>query len=286
MLNRFIVFLLLLVITTHYASAQYKFSSDPATFVTDVNTMMATSKNPAAIEAGNTFGATITSLPTDQQKKLIATVQSLGKSKKVRSHPGFTYFFNSITAAKAANITPSNFDTLLIITTKLTEQYDSKVVQGFFSFLNDFFVKGLLYGSNYNRLRMTGGSYSFSLAENKSPVEEMMEVVEEKPVEEKPVEDENFFSDWDTAEENPDNVGENPPAVEENVLDVGYSYPPQPTIDGPVLQLKNVDLTFATASDSVTLKNTSGAVRLKDYIFIGKGGTMDWTTAGLSPNTF
>src|ERR1700748_3096927 len=107
MFNR-LVGVIALVFACHLTKAQYKFSSDPAAFVTDINTVMANTKNPSAIQAGSTFGSTFNSFSADQQKKIIETVQKLGKSKKIKAHPNYTDFFIALTAAKSKNISNNN----------------------------------------------------------------------------------------------------------------------------------------------------------------------------------
>jgi hypothetical protein len=95
----------------------------------------------------------------------------------------------------------------------------------------------------------------------------------------------DFFSDWDVPLEQDNGIGtleENPST--NDVLDVGYDYPIQPPIDGAIIEFKNADLTFVTPGDSTTLKGSSGSLLLKNNVFVGKGGTMDWQTAGLGAN--
>lgn len=289
MLNR-LGFIIAFLCVCHLSIAQYKLSSDPATFVTDVNTMMAMTKNTTAIQVGSAFGGTLNSYSADQQKKIIETAQKMSKSKKAKAHPNFTDYFTILTAAKTKQISNANFDTLMIITNKIVDNYDSKTLQGYLVTVRDFFDKNMLYNSTYNRLRITGGNYTFRLIEAKKEVviedfETAPEPTEDTTTVKKDMKDaqQDFFSDWDVPVEEDNGVGNIEDTGTEDVLDVGYNYPLQPSVDGPVIEFSNVDLTFATNSDSSTLKGTSGSLMLKNGVFVGKGGTMDWTTAGLPP---
>jgi hypothetical protein len=288
MLNRFVC-VIVLICACHLSKAQYKFSSDPAAFVTDVNTMMANTKNAAAIQAGTTFGNTLNSFSADQQKKIIETVQKLGKSKKIKAQPNFTDFFTALTAAKNKNISSSNLDSLLVVTNKITDTYEGRLVQSYITTIKDFFDKGLLYNSNYNKLRVIGNDYTIRIIEAKaSPAEESIEEVEKRmnateDTTKKTVLEaqQDFFSDWDTPQEQDNGVGNIEDPKEESVLDVGYNYPEQPTVGGPVIEFKNADLVFVTQNDSATLKGTSGSLLLQNGLFVGKGGIMDWSVAGM-----
>ena len=277
LLNR-LGFIIAFVCVFHIANAQYKFSSDPAAFVQDINTMMANTKNPAAMQTGTAFGSAFSSYSADQQKKIIETVQKLGKSKKVKSNPNFTDFFTALMAANSKQISSTNLDTLLIITNKITDTYEAALVQSYLNTLRIFFEKGLLYDFTYNRLRVVGGNYSFRLIENKTA--SLDDYINQQSDTATSVQ-EDVLNDLDTPPEDDNGNGTLEDTKDESVLDVGYNYPAQPPIDGPIIEFKNIDLVFATHSDSAVLKGTSGSLLLKNGVFVGKGGTMDWSVAGV-----
>jgi hypothetical protein len=287
MLNRCVCVVVLLIAACQLSFAQYKFSSDPAVFVQDVGTMMANTKNPQAIEAGNSFGTTLASFSADQQKKIIETVQKLGKSKKIKAHPHFTDFFVALGAAKNKNIQAANLDTLLIVTDKIAETYEGRSVQAYLTLLRDFFEKGLLYKSSYNKLRVSGGEYSFRLIEpGAATAYEDTEInTTQEDTQSKTVLDaqKDFFSDWDIPWDQEDGGGTMEDYSEPDVLEVGYLYPIQPKIEGAVLELRNADLTFITQNDSsATIKGANGALLFQKGIFVGNGGTMSWPASDAS----
>ena len=277
MLNR-LGFTIAFICVFHISNAQYKFSSDPAGFMQDVNTMMANTKNPAAIQTGTAFGTAFSAYSPEQQKKIIETVQKLGKSKKLKSNPNFTDFFSALVAANSKQISSTNLDTLLLITNKLVDNYEAKIIQSYLNTIRIFFEKGLLYNYTYNRLRVIGGNYSFRLVETSSTSQNTTgEGVSDTISTPK----QDVLNNLDTPPNEDYGNGTIEDPQEASILDVGYNYPAQPAIDGPVLELKNIDLVFATNNDSATLKGTNGSLLLKNGLFVGKGGTMDWSIAGM-----
>lgn len=289
MTNRFWV--LVFVLMHQLVLAQYKFSADPAVFPQDVNAMMATTKNPQAIAAAASFATAFASFSPEHQKKIIETSQKLSKTKKLKAFPQFNDFFISLTAAKNKNISNSNIDTLLLITSTIADKYDGKQLQDFMATIRNFLEHGYLYKSTYNSLRFAGGDFSFRMVQAKEPdsyIEEFDEKLEQQTdtASKKTLKDaqQDFFSDWDVPVEEDAGFGTitDESKEEVNVLDVGYAYPPQPPIDGAIIEFKNADLVFVTPKDSSLLKGTNGSLLLKNGIFVGKGGTMDWHAAGLA----
>jgi hypothetical protein len=55
-----------------------------------------------------------------------------------------------------------------------------------------------------------------------------------------------------------------------------------PPVAGPVIHFKNIDLIFLTNYDSITLQKSNGSFLLSDDLFLGEGGTFNWSSAGLS----
>ena len=293
MLNRLkIVWLSAFLCVVHFTNAQYKFSSDPTVFVQDVNAMMANTKNPVAIQTATVFSTALTAYSPDQQKKIIEIFQKLGKSKKAKSHPNYTDLLTALNFAKGKKISESNIDSLLFITSKIIDLYDGKTVQAYLNTIRIFLEKDLLYSSNYNRLRMSGGNFSFKFIEAKpsdgsmgdwdipTETEEPKADTTKKSV----VEAQNdFFSDWDVPAEEDNGDGTIADPKEESVFDVGYNYPVQPSLEGPVIEFTGIDLAFASNSDSAVIKGASGTMMLKSGLFVGKGGVMDWSIAGAQP---
>ncbi|MCS6823665.1 MAG: hypothetical protein NZ529_05165 [Cytophagaceae bacterium] len=262
--------------------SQYKFSSDPATFPQDVNAMFVNTKQPSAMQTGTAFLSAFPTFSNDHQKKIIETSQKLAKSKKMRATPHFADFFSSLVAAKNKGLSNANIDTLLIIVNTLVDKMDANQFGTVLQTLNHILEYSMLYKSSYNRLRFSGGSFSFRYIQSAQNNVDFSDDATQDTTSNQ----QNYFSDWDTQEINDTGFGtlEDQKNKKVDLLDVGYNYPTQPQREGAIVEFTNVDLSFATASDSAVLRNTNGYLLLsKGNIFVGKGGTMDWSSAGLAP---
>jgi hypothetical protein len=55
-----------------------------------------------------------------------------------------------------------------------------------------------------------------------------------------------------------------------------------PPENGPVIRLKNADLIFLTNYDSIKLISSNGSLLLSEDMFLGEGGTFNWSSTGLN----
>jgi hypothetical protein len=273
--------ILIFILSLTNVSAQQKFSGDPAAYPSEVAAMMEVTKNQECIDAGSAFGATWSSLSAVQQKKLIEVSQKLVKSKKLRTNPHFRDFYLTLSAMQGRGMGGPQLDTFLIITDKFIETFQGNQMETFFKTTRLLTKDGLLYQSTYNTLRVEGGSFAFHI---KEPAPEPA-MPDEVPAD---TTKKDYFNDWDNYDQNEETwstLEDTTPVNNDQLLDAGYSPPPQPTIEGPIITLTGVTLVISTAVDSVQIKNTSGSVILKTGLFVGDGGTFDWSSVGL-PNVY
>src|SRR5690606_32395686 len=87
------------------------------------------------------------------------------------------------------------------------------------------------------------------------------------------------YDNQDTYSDNPDE------SASEEIVPGWMTQAPQPFIEGPVITFSKVTFNFVTRYDSVFLKSTKGNFSLKDGVFVGEGGTFDWSPAGLNPDS-
>lgn len=260
--------------------SQQKFSGDPAAYPAEAAAMMQVTQNQECIEAGSALGASWGAFNAAQQKKIVDVSQKMVKSKKFRANPHFRDFYLTLSGMQGKGMGGVQLDTFLIITDQFVETLTGTQMETYFKTTKLITQQSLLYASSYNTLKVEGGSYAFQIIETKPGF------VEEPVVEDTATE--NQFEDWDNFDQNEDTwstLEEEPATTEEQALDIGYVPPAQPTIDGPVLALKGVTLTIMTPVDTVQIKNTSGVVSLKTGLFVGEGGTFDWSSVGL-PNVY
>lgn len=280
--NGFAIFLLILL-GTRYSSAQYKFSSDPAQFIGEVTGMLNSSKSATMQQTSLDFQAAWPIFEASHQKKIIDISQKMLKSKKYRPNPHFVDLFSILTFLKKKNMTSQQIDSLLYVTAKTTEKLTVKQVSTFFTSMRLFLESGFVYKTKFNSLLVVGGSYTFKYVASINDIP-----LPDANMDTAGTAKKNVFSDWDTPQKAVDDWGTIPAADTtpvENILDIGFMASPQPVIEGPIIEFTNIDFIINTPYDSLArLRGTSGSLMLNNNIFVGKGGKMDWSTAGLSPD--
>lgn len=276
-IQKYTILFFICLLTNTTVFAQQKFSGDPAAYPGEVVTMMGVTQNQECIEAGSALGAAWGSFSTTQQKKVVELSQKMVKSKKLRTNPHFRDFYLTLTSMQSKGMGGVQLDTFLIITDQFIETMAGAQMEVFFKTTRLITQQNLLYASSYNTLKVEGGSFAFHIQNNKP------DIIEEPVPADTLTED--HFEDWDNFDQNEETWGtveEEPAANIEQALDVGYEFPAQPTVDGPVIVLKGVTLVITTPVDTVQIKNTSGVVSLKTGLFVGEGGTFDWSSVGLT----
>ncbi|MDF7814648.1 hypothetical protein [Hymenobacter sp. YC55] len=148
-----------------------KFSADPAQFIQDVQLMMATTKNAAAIGSGVRLQQLWASnkLTATQQGKIVALSQqmlALGYKPK----PHFETMFNGLIAgATVQNMSDQQMDGLLDVLTKTVVNIPGPEAAKFIASTTQFLQTKILYSSRYNKLRVGTGSFSFAYNEQDMP---------------------------------------------------------------------------------------------------------------------
>lgn len=274
-IQKYTILLFICVLANISVFAQQKFSGDPAAYPAEVVTMMEVTKNQECMDAGSALGAAWGALSAAQQKKVVELSQKLVKSKKLRANPHFKDFYLTISGLQSKGMGGAQLDTFLIITDKFIETFQSAQMESFLKTTRLITTDGTLYQSAYNTLKMEGGSFAFHIQEAPSAPSLPDEV---------PADTINQFQDWDNFEQNEETwstLEEEPVVDDAQVMDVGYTPPPQPTIEGPIITITGATLVLTTVVDSVKIKNTSGSILLKTGLFVGDGGTFDWSSVGL-----
>lgn len=278
---RHILAIFLLSLFPLLVKAQYKLSDKPDEFMADVTAMMAGSKSAEAIKASQDFEAVWGSRFSEAQKQKTIGIAKKMVSKRYKPASHFQPFFKTIASALTLqNISASELDNLLYVSEKMVDLYDSKQLLGSLSTLNTFFEKKILFSSNYNRLHALGGTFTLAFKEEmpqNTNTETAQDTVQTQANNsEKDIQD-NWFSD--VTQDNPEAAFDDQPT--EGLMADVFTKPIQLDVQGAVIIFDNINLVFATAYDSVPLSGTKGSLMLKNGIFVGNGGKMDWATAGL-----
>lgn len=275
-IQKYTILLFICLLTKLSVFAQQKFSGDAAAYPSEVATMMEVTKNQECIDAGSALGAAWGAFSNVQQKKVVEVSQKMVKSKKLRTNPHFRDFYLTMSAMQGKGMGGAQLDTFLIITDQFIETMQGAQMEVFFKTTRLITQENILYTSSYNTLRVEGGSFAFHIQDKKS------NFIEEPTPSDTATKD--HFEDWDNFDQNEETWGtleDAPPTTNEQALGVGYEPPVQPIVDGPVIVLKGVTLIITTPVDTAQIKNTSGVVSLKTGLFVGEGGTFDWSSVGL-----
>lgn len=264
--------------STQQLYAQYKFSSDPAQFITEATGMLNSSKSVAMQQVSLDFQTAWPNYVSIHQKKIIDISQKMLKSKKYRPNPHFLDFFAGLIAAKNKNLTENQLDSMLYVTAQVTEKLNVKQVNTYLVNLRMFLESNFIYKTKFNSLYVEGGSFSFKY----------IAAAYDAPLPDDTVAKANTtaFNDWDNPQKAVDDWSTLPApdtTPVENIFESAFMNPLQPTIEGAVIEFRNIDFLINTPYDSAArLQGTTGSLMLNNNIFVGKGGKMNWSTAGLA----
>ncbi|WP_046246148.1 hypothetical protein [Hymenobacter terrenus] len=149
-----------------------KLSTDPVQYMTDVQSMMATTNNAGArvvaARLKELWGSN--RLTASQQARIIALSQTM-LSKRFRPRPQFESFFGAIVGgATIAKLTDQQMDQYLDVVGQTLEKEAPAETEKFLSSTNRFLNGGYLYRSGFNSLRAIGGTVSFAYSPIAAPV--------------------------------------------------------------------------------------------------------------------
>ncbi|GAA4039770.1 hypothetical protein GCM10022409_26930 [Hymenobacter glaciei] len=148
--------------TPRYQSG--KLSTDPAQYIADVQSMMASTNNAGArvIAARMTELWSSNRLTTTQQRNIVALSQTM-LAQHFRARPHFETLFNTIVAgATLAHLNDAQMDQFLEVLTQSLNHEEPMETDRFLTSTNRFFHGGYLYRTGYNTLRAVNGTISFA----------------------------------------------------------------------------------------------------------------------------
>lgn len=241
----------------------------PVDFQDSLRIVLEKTRNLDATVAGAAFVAAWPSLTPDQQNQIKRQVYQL-RRKKVPLRPAITNYAAAIGHAiqieKADAATVSSF---LKVAGKVIENEKGSSLNGFFQHARVFFQRHALHYEKPFRLHISGGTYAF-------------DYIAPPPA----------YDPYDTTQvvETTETTGEEslPEPMEDTLSMETALYlnpPPPPSQEGPVIRFTNITLNFVTAYDSIFLANTRGTFSMRDGLWVGEGGTFDWSSAGVPPDT-
>ncbi len=204
---------------------------------------------------GDAFANIWANFGPDQQMQIIKQAK-LMKKKRYKLQPHFVNYYGSIVASQSIEkIDPSRFASFLSVVDKVITKENSNQANIFFQQSRDFFEHHALTFQKFFRLHAVDDEYMFFYIEPQAP--------------------DTIQSYVPPAE--PDTSSVILPNWKQPII--------QPEIFGAAIEFRKVSLNFSTPYDSAFIKNTKGTFSLRDKLFVGEGGTFDWTPAGLSADS-
>jgi hypothetical protein len=303
--------LLLAVFFTLHLTASFSqiiFSNQPDEFIKTADQTLANTKNERSLQVASDFKGlwSGSGLSENNKKTIISLSQDMAK-KRLRPSTHFTNFYAAITyGVTRKNLSTSDVDSMLYVTQQVLKNYDNKARTEYFHSLAGFLENDWFYASNFNKLLVNTPTFKIRYKDaipDSSPIDIYDQALKKEDTNpqndgwgnsddhfddwdnQQKVED-TWGGDWDTPSNTDDGWGNDQSALDQSnssssLFDVGYSAPAQPAIEGAVIEIFDADLTFITQHDSTSIQKTSGALLLKNGIFVGNGGTFDWSSTGL-----
>ena len=157
----------------HYQSG--KLSTDPAQYVGDVQSMMASTNNANARAAGvrlkELWGSN--RLTASQQARIVALSQTM-LAKRFKPRPHFEALFGAIVGgATTAKLNDQQMDQFLDVLGKTLDKEAPLETEKFIFSTNRYLNGGYLYRSGYNTLRAIAGTVSFAYSPVAPPVSDL-----------------------------------------------------------------------------------------------------------------
>lgn len=267
-------------LSTSLVTAQKADYTIPLNFPDSIRIVLENTKNVDASVIGSSFASVWGSFGVDQQIIIQKQVKMM-KRKKLPLKPTLISYFgalaNAISVEHADNEKIGSF---LNVSGQVIENENAEAIKNFFQVTRTFFQYHAIHFEKSFRLYAKDDDYTFDYI---APAPSLFDMSDTSSI--PTTEDEYQSSDTYT-----DSYDENDTAQVSGAdyllgTPLWMNPPPQPIVEGPVLKFNRVTLNFVTRYDSVFLKNTKGSVSLRSNLFVGEGGTFDWSAAGLSADS-
>jgi hypothetical protein len=275
--KRLFVYLTMFTLSSYCFGQGTNGTSVAISFADSVRIVLENTRNVDATVIGSGFTSAWTALGLDQQQTIQKQVYLMRK-KGYQIKPHFINYFGAlVNAVNVEHADGSKITSYLTVTGQVLENQPVVKANAFLATARSFFENHAIHYEKSFRLYARDDSYSFdyiapppqaslswddtTATESQSEITET--VTETESTEVVSLDDQPLVSDT------------------EEVMPAWMTPPPPPYIEGPVIKFDKVSLNFVTRYDSVFLKNSSGTFSLTENIFVGEGGSFDWTAAGL-----
>ncbi len=265
------LFFLLLGLTTF--GQNVKLSDNPDQFLGDLQKLMATGGGVAVRAERNLETLwTENALNPAQRDRIIALSRKMVQ-KRYQAATHFAPLFDGLYHAvhtQTPGLTSAELDNYLLMADKLVDTNDLKAFAKAMETARQFLAGRLIYTSNYNKMYLLGGTFSFAWLDKPGAVTDAAATDPASASAVNPSPAASRFDGWD--DPLPRDSGMARP--------LGKLFIPQrrpiPTVSGAVISFKGASVALVATGDSVLLENTSGDLLLKDGVLVGKGGKFSW----------
>lgn len=265
----------------------FKMSRDKDEFIEDISKALLRSKDSTMLEIGAELGGLYASL-SETQRDTVYSICWVMYDKKYRLGAQFLEFFKALNGAIGVKgLRREQVDDYLNVTVRVLRELKLAEINTYLRTTKDFLTNYSLYYSKFNQLVTTSENFKIQWAESAPEPDFIPEI--ETP---KPTDEEDLFKQFDNSDAdlgwsgNFDDPISNSPEQSEIGSILGSFEPPTsdlPTISGPVLIFDEpVDLEMRATFDNAIIRQTTGTLMLSNFLFVGKGGTFDWSTVELA----
>jgi hypothetical protein len=227
-------------------------------FNDSVRVALENTKGVEAVTIGAAFASAWNNL-TPTQQRLIQSQVFLMRKKAYRLKPHFINYFGCLVSImNLQNGDPTLLDNFLRVTKRVLATEGQPKANEYLKSCRDFFESRLLTSNTAFKLHVLDEKYRLDFIEPTKAYDPLTDTI---PV---------------TAPQPDTTIASLPAYMQPQV---------QPDVTGAVIFFDQVTLNFATHYDSVFLTNTKGTLSLTSHLFVGDGGKMNWTSAGLGEDS-
>ncbi|MDX2191557.1 MAG: hypothetical protein SFY32_17020 [Bacteroidota bacterium] len=234
--------------------------TDKAKLETDFKQSLSVTKNINLIKQGDIFFSQVytNTLMDDINKQKLLEICKKMIEKGYSPNPYFSLMMIAVTSAsQSSEMAPDIFLHYLDVLYKTVDLSDEATLRSFLQTSSLFLTKRAVFDYYNNSCYMLGGSFDFDY----------------KGIFQLPVSNatENTTENSDPAQ--PDPFAETKPVSESDILNSA----PQPTVEGPVIVFKDINIRLGSRYDTAIINNTEGDFMFGSRVFVGKRGKIDWS---------
>ncbi len=269
--------LLLLLFSVSFSLAQQAApATEPTSFPDSIRIVLEGTRNVDAATIGVAFVSAWANLALEQQQTIQQHTKMMRK-KGYKARPHLANYFGALAnAVSIEHAEASKLDGYLTVCQQVIQNYNLIKANNFLLSSKEFFQYHALHHEKSFRLYIKDDSYTFDFIAPPPSTSwsDTTSTVAETPTEEDPYKDEHVSLDTQPVD-----------TTHQEIMPAWMTPQPPPYVEGAVLKFEHLTLNLVSKYDSVFIKNTKGTYSFNDNLFIGEGGSFDWTPAGLSSDS-